>query len=445
MRRLPIVDRARPHRSYDRRIDSNAPPFARYLHITGIPASRLRNRATVYLDASWARDLAHHTYLGDRITVLCPITETDAAPAGYVPFTDDRFEFVALPERTGTVRYLVEGRLARAVARMWRELGRADVMFAGLVEHPVPLGWFAFPMARLRRVVRYTFLESTPWRPLLSIPLTWKSRLRMTVTMPLNALALRLLDFAAVTQPAYADLLPATTPWVLTPASWFLADELATNDALDRRAAAAASRPAGEPPVVLFAGRFDAPKGVRQLLDALDRLDADGLGPITLRVLGAGGMAPEVDACAARLRCVRMERLEPVPYGPEFFRVFDGVDCLVVPNLGDEQPRNILDAASQGVASIASDTTGVCSIVEDGMTATLVPTGSVEALAGALGSLRNNETRLRYVEMGRRAWLAAAPYDHEEMHRRRAEFVAELFRAGLPPRSGTHRRRIGRR
>jgi glycosyltransferase involved in cell wall biosynthesis len=371
-----------------RRIDA-APPFANYLHVTGIPALRVPGDPTIHLDASWARDLAHHTYLGERITVLCPIGEAGVVPPSHVPFTDPRFTFVALPDHAGTLQYVAGGRLFRAIARIWRETGRADLIFAGLVEHPIPLGWFAFPIARLRRVVAYTFLESAPWRLVPHVPASRKLRLRSAVATRLAHLMLRLLDFAAVTQPAYANLLPARTPRVLTPASWFLLDEMAPEASLDARAAAAASRAPGTPPVVLFAARLDEGKGVSVLLEALRLLDRDGAGPVTMRILGAGRLDAEVDACVASLTNVRVERIAPVRYGSAFFRLFDDVDCVVVPNLSDEQPRIVYDAASQGVAAIGADTTGVASVVDDGVTGRLVPLGSPSALADAIGALRS--------------------------------------------------------
>jgi glycosyltransferase involved in cell wall biosynthesis len=298
-------------------------------------------------------------------------------------------------------------------------------MFAGLVEHPLPLGWFALPLARLRDVVAYTFLESAPWATVAQLPSSGRARLRSAIRRPLNRLVLPLIDFAAITQPAYEDLLRPRTPRVLTPASWFLPDELAPNETIDRRVESA--RSAIDPPTVLYAGRLDAAKGVGQLLDALRLLDGDGKGPITIKFVGTGPMASDVDSCATRLSAVNVQRLEPVTYGDQFLSLFDDVDCLIVPSLSDEQPRIVFDAASQGVPVICSATTGLSSIVEDGVTGTLVRPGGVEPLALALGRLREDDERRRYAEMGRRAWFIAKDYNHVTMHHRRAVFIAKLF------------------
>jgi len=423
------------------RIAADQPTFSRYLHITGLPAIRLHGDSTVYLDASWERDLSHHTYLGERVTVLCPQIEVASIPPGHVPFTGENFEFVPLPGHAGTLRYIATGRLVRAMARTWAELASADIMFASLIEHPLPFGWFAFPMAWLRKVVAYTFVESAPWQSVPQLPSSRRSQLRSAIRRRMNRLVLPLIDFAAVSQPAYETLLATKTPRVVTPASWFLPEELAPETKIEQRSDSG-SRSTNEPPVVLFAGRLDAAKGVGPLLDALLLLDRDGLGPITIRLLGTGPMASDIDALAARLGTVNVERLEPVTYGPEFFALFRGVDCVVVPSLSDEQPRIVFDAASQGVAVIGSDTTGIRSVVERDVTGSLVAVGSVDALAAALGKLRDADERRRFLEMGMRAWVVAKDYDHIAMHQRRAAFVADLF-GGKGASSRTRRR--GRR
>jgi glycosyltransferase involved in cell wall biosynthesis len=228
---------------------------------------------------------------------------------------------------------------------------------------------------------------------------------------------------------------------VITPAAWFLEEERVPLAVLEQRLTAKAERAASDPPVVLFVAHLDPWKGVHQLLAALERLDQDQAGPITVRVLGTGQLVAAVDALARRLSNVRIELLEPVPYGREFFDLFDDADCLVAPSLSDEQPRIVFDAASQGVAVIGTRTTGLASVIDDRVTGDLVPIGSVDALADALGHLRRPAERERFAEMGQRAWVAAGRYDHAEMHRRRARFVAELFPTPASASNGRRRHR----
>jgi glycosyltransferase involved in cell wall biosynthesis len=65
-------------------------------------------------------------------------------------------------------------------------------------------------------------------------------------------------------------------------------------------------------------------------------------------------------------------------------RAFYGIDCLVLPSKGEGTPRSILEAASVGVPSIATDVGGIGDIVQDGVTGWLVPYGDCDALANAM-------------------------------------------------------------
>src|SRR5437763_3525524 len=51
--------------------------------------------------------------------------------------------------------------------------------------------------------------------------------------------------------------------------------------------------------------------------------------------------------------------LDPVPPGAPFLALVRRYHALLLPSLSDEQPRVVLDAASQAVPAIASDTDGL--------------------------------------------------------------------------------------
>jgi glycosyltransferase involved in cell wall biosynthesis len=108
---------------------------------------------------------------------------------------------------------------------------------------------------------------------------------------------------------------------------------------------------------------------------------------------------------------VRLELLDPVPYGASFFELVRSYHGLVVPSLTDEQPRIVFDANAQAVPVIASDTDGLRPHVEHDETGWLVPPGDVAALAAAIERAVASPAELR------RMGLAALTKVHGSTHR----------------------------
>lgn len=165
-------------------------------------------------------------------------------------------------------------------------------------------------------------------------------------------------------------------------------------------------------------------KGLTLLLEAVRTLKTES-APVDIRIFGEGPLAAEVaevaKAAAEFNGGVRAYDMGVVAYGPDFFEAVRSMDVIVVPTLGDEQPRIIIDAASQGVPVLASAVVGVRELVEDGATAILVPVGDAHALADAIRHLQADKARLR--DVGLAAWRALGDSDHSAMHLRRAAAV----------------------
>lgn len=405
----------------------SATSFARYVHFTGITAWRVNG--SIHLDASWHRDITHHGYMAERIVVCCPIVEAAKAPDGTEEVRDPAMAFEPLPVAKSTAGFLLRALPIRLAVRMWRMMQPGDLVFAAVVEHPVPYGWIALPLARLRGAVGYTFLESAAWRPVPGLEHSGRYRLRASIVEAMNRWCLRYARFAFVTQRAYRELLPRACPVLKSPATWFLPHERRQDD----------DPPSGDMSApdgtlrLLLAARLSPAKGVSVLLEALERLDREALEGIHVTVLGAGDMLPDVESVIRQLKHVRLEIGEPVPYGPAFHATLRTFDAVVVVNLSDEQPRIIFDAYAQAVPVIASATTGNLSVVTAGETALVVPVGSVEGLAQAIRSCLPPEGRVRLRAMGEAGWRRAKNYDHLEMHRQRHRFIAS-WRAGALPR-----------
>jgi len=393
------------------------------MHLTGVPAFTSPD-GTVYLDALAARDLSRHTYLGAAVRVVCPIVKVAEPPAGAVAFKQDGFEFVGLPHATSLGRYIASGCWLRAVWIMWRQLAWPDIAFIGFVEHPIPYGWTAAPFAALRRVPWYTFIESTPWRVPPGVAPKWRHRLRAAVAERINRVLFRRAAFAFVSQPAYAAFLRPSCPYLVSPASWFLRPEMATPPQI----AAARSEASDRPPHLMYVGRLDPAKGIELLLSALARIDAPGVN-LTFTLVGSGQLHPRAAQAGASLQHVQLQLVAPVPYGSEFFQLLRGVDALVVPSLGDEQPRIVFDAFSQAVPVLASNTSGLRSIVTDGVDGRLVPVGDVGALAVAMAAFATPAVRAQWIGYGDAGYERALAYDHDVMHAQRAAFISDATRA----------------
>ena len=394
--------------------------YQRYMHLTGVPAFITPDGA-LHLDALAARDLSRHTYIAPAVRVVCPMIEVARPPAGTVEFEQAGFEFVGLPHATSLLRYVLGGGWLRAVWTMWRQLAWADIAFMGCVEHPIPYGWTAVPFAAIRRVPWYTFIESTPWRVLPGTYPKRRQRIRARIAERINRFLFRKASFAFVSHSAYADFLRAGCPYLVSPAAWYLPSELATAAQIEAARTASARRR----PHLMYVGRLDPGKGVRTLLSALASVDNEGVD-LKFTVMGAGQLRGRVEVAATQLRHVQLVLAEPLSYGNELFDVLRAVDALVVPNLGDEQSRNVFDAFSQGVPVLASDTPGLRSVIDDRVEGRLVPAGDVAALAAAIKGFVNPIVRAEWIEYGDAGYRRARTYDLDTMHARRAEFVNAL-------------------
>lgn len=152
--------------------------------------------------------------------------------------------------------------------------------------------------------------------------------------------------------------------------------------------------------VILAVGVLERHKGHIILLEALARLNSDGLAaPWKLIIAGgAGGSEHE-----SMLRYISAEGLEDRVHIA--FSRNDVVDLLaladvfVMPSLWEGLPMAVLEAMVAGKAIVASSIAGIPEAVADGREGLLVPPGEVAPLADALGSL--------LIDPARRATLGA--------------------------------------
>jgi glycosyltransferase involved in cell wall biosynthesis len=138
-----------------------------------------------------------------------------------------------------------------------------------------------------------------------------------------------------------------------------------------------------EAPRFFFAGRLQAVKGVREILDAFAEADP-ALG--TLVLAGAGGeLEGEVEAAAARLPNV--EYLGRLPREEVFAQLRASRAILMPVRWHENNPMSLLEARAIGVPVICTDLGGLPDMVGDGEDGFVIPPGDVGALREAIRKL----------------------------------------------------------
>ncbi len=144
--------------------------------------------------------------------------------------------------------------------------------------------------------------------------------------------------------------------------------------------------------VVLFLGRLNADKGVREMALAMVALEAQHPNLHWL-IAGPdeGGMVEHVCAVAGMLG----ERLhfQGFTNEPEVYMAAADIFCL--PSYREGFGSSVLEAAASGVPSVATRIYGLTDAVEDGVSGLLVPAANAEALSEALDILLVNQEKCR--------------------------------------------------
>jgi phosphatidylinositol alpha-mannosyltransferase len=154
-------------------------------------------------------------------------------------------------------------------------------------------------------------------------------------------------------------------------------------------------RPADDVPTVLFCGRHEQRKGLRVLLDALDRLDV----PIRLWVASDGPETAELTRRSADdPRVVWLGRITD----DEKFARLRAADVFCAPSLGGESFGVVLiEAMAADTAVVASSLPGYRNVATDRVDALLAEPGDPDALAAVLlEAITEPELRARLVAAG---------------------------------------------
>jgi glycosyltransferase involved in cell wall biosynthesis len=148
--------------------------------------------------------------------------------------------------------------------------------------------------------------------------------------------------------------------------------------------------------VILAVGNLDTRKNHRMLLEALVRIQHDGLA-VPWRVIIAGGRGG--DQHSQLLEYVRSQRLEDrvhiVTERNDIADLQALADIFAMPSLWEGLPMALLEAMVAGKAIVASATAGIPEAIVNGREGILVPPGDLDALAAGLRTLLTDPVRRR--------------------------------------------------
>lgn len=139
--------------------------------------------------------------------------------------------------------------------------------------------------------------------------------------------------------------------------------------------------------LILAVGNLDARKGHIFLLEALEQLSGQGIGPWRLAIAGGRGgpERPRLETFAADHGME--DRFHILEYRNDIPNLLAAADILAMPSLWEGLPLAILEAMLAGTAIVASEASGIPEAIVSGQHGLLTPAGDSQALADALGKL----------------------------------------------------------
>ncbi len=189
---------------------------------------------------------------------------------------------------------------------------------------------------------------------------------------------------------------------------------------------------------ILFLGQLVPRKGLAVLVAAFARVRPRA----DLLLVGGNwddeGYPREIRALVDRLGL--QDRVHFENHREDAGALLRQADVFVLPSFEEARPRSIIEATLLGVPVVASETGGIPSLIDDGVTGMLVPPGDVDALADAIEMLVEDAALRRRLAFQARA-RAARECRPEETARRYLAAYAELADVRGPARAPVARER----
>jgi glycosyltransferase involved in cell wall biosynthesis len=313
--------------------------------------------------------------------------------------------------------------LRRAVVDAWgtfRLARRGAVVHSHSVQEPWLTGWRQVAIAAAARLRgAKVLLHNHAQPPYMAGPGEYRvSRPNRWAFAVLDRLAEANIMIAAAGVPNLRQYMPTVELPVVHNSA--VVDDMAQSSAVH------------DPPVILFIGELLERKGVLTLLDALDQLDASGVGDYELRIIGDNrpGLDPDKDAMVAEIgRRGRGATMTGPLSRAEVYRNLAEADLYVFPTWTEGQPFTVIEALSSGVPIVASDIQAISAMMDDPTHGRLLDMHDTTAFADAIAELLADPDERRRISDANRA------RGHERFDRPvfRAQ-IAELYRQHGRPR-----------
>ncbi|MEP3331364.1 glycosyltransferase [Sedimentitalea sp.] len=390
-----------------------------------VPISyNIDRQGDVWLDELWYHDLVEHLrYLPD-LTVLAPYARYDPAGSDNLIRVDSelksRLHFAGTGPEHANIHEAILG-LPTMIRSVWRAVRNADIVHSGIAGWPIPLGFLVNPIAVLLRRPLVIVIESAFWRIPVGHNASFKGQVRASFTEMFARWSLRKARLAVYTHSAYRETLPVGKKGTaaVIPASW-----ISASDIIPEADLSISWNNKTRTVRYIYPSRLVVGKGSKVIIDTIRCLESMSK-PIIIDVIGSGDMRGKFEALACELKHVSLRVLDPVPYGTQFMALLRKYHAVIVPTVGDEQPRIIYDAFSQGIPVIASDTPGNREIVISEQNGAIFPAGQSNLLAPMLIKFSAEPNLLRSFACSARK--TAATHTHTDMHLSRARLLIEIF------------------
>lgn len=181
------------------------------------------------------------------------------------------------------------------------------------------------------------------------------------------------------------------------------------------------SPPPTDPVRFLFVGRFLADKGLRELVEAVRLLRAQGR-TVHLSLVGATDANPSSIPEAEVRGWVEEGLVHLVGWVEDVRPCLHETSVMVLPSWSEGTPRSVLEALATGRAVITTDAPGCRETVTDGVNGFLVPVRDPEALADRMARFLDDPSLVR--SMGAAGYaLAEEKYD---VHKVNAHMLAAM-------------------
>jgi glycogen synthase len=145
-----------------------------------------------------------------------------------------------------------------------------------------------------------------------------------------------------------------------------------------------------EEKVILYIGRLDREKGIDVLLRAFAQVQ-DRIGPAKLVIAGKGALGDELRRMAGGMGIAEKVFFAGYVSATVLPYLYRSAQMLVVPSLYEPFGIVALEGMVCGLPLVASATGGLKEIVQDGVSGLLTPPGDVDALAGNLEQVLNDD------------------------------------------------------